>query len=125
MLETPVARTSHQIAEQAGCTYRQLDYWTRNHVIGPSIAIANGSGTARRWSDTDLILVRVITRLAALGAGADVLGQTVISLRKRGHTALAGASRVVVVPTADYLGVNRVILDGHADGQAAWVIPLR
>ena len=125
MLETPAARTSHQIAEQAGCTYRQLDYWTRNQIIGPSIMTANGSGTARRWSDTDLVIVRVITVLNALGANADVLGQTVVSLRKRGATALATVDRVVVVPTSDYLGVQRVVLNGTADGQPAWVIPLR
>jgi DNA-binding transcriptional MerR regulator len=61
MLETPAARTSHQIAEEAGCTYRQLDWWTRNEIIEPSIATANGSGSVRRWSDTDLVIVRVIT----------------------------------------------------------------
>jgi hypothetical protein len=54
-----------------------------------------------------------------------VLGQTIVSLRKRGATALATATRVVVVPTGDYLGVSRVVLNGTADGQPAWVVPLQ
>ncbi len=115
---------SSQVVEAAGCTYRQLDYWTRNGVIAPSLAPGIGYGTARRWSDTDVILVSIIRRLAALGATSDILAQTTTSLRKRGATALAGADHVLVVPTADHLGVRRVILDGHADGESAWVVPV-
>ncbi len=115
---------SSQVVEAAGCTYRQLDYWTRNGVIAPSLAPGIGSGSPRRWSDTDLLLIRITARLNLLGANADVLGQVVANLKKRGATALAGADHVVVVPTADHLGVRRVILDGHADGEAAWVVPV-
>lgn len=48
------ALSSTEVCRQAGVTYRQLDYWVRKGYVTPSLAVATGSGTHRRFSLDDL-----------------------------------------------------------------------
>jgi len=48
------------VADHAGISYRQLDYWTRGGAVTPSIDPSSGTGTARRWSFEDADCVAVI-----------------------------------------------------------------
>lgn len=57
--------TSDDVCRMAGVTYRQLDYWDRIGLIGPSVANCFGTGTYRRWSDEDVLRVRIIKHLMA------------------------------------------------------------
>lgn len=41
--------SSYRFADLIGCTYRQLDWWTRNDVFGDVLAIP-GSGNRRSWT---------------------------------------------------------------------------
>ncbi|MUH58380.1 MAG: MerR family transcriptional regulator, partial [Actinobacteria bacterium] len=51
----------------AGVTYRQLDYWARTNLVTPSVTAAQGSGSKRVYSYSDLIEVRVIKSLLDAG----------------------------------------------------------
>lgn len=53
--------SSTEACQLAGITFRQLDYWTRTKMVEPSVRAAKCSGTHRRWSRSDVVL------LAALG----------------------------------------------------------
>ena len=53
--------------EIVGITYRQLDYWARTDLVRPSVADANGSGTRRSYSYTDLLKLKVIKALLDAG----------------------------------------------------------
>lgn len=64
--------SSQEICERAGCTYRQLDWWDRQRVIGP-VRRANGNGTRRGWGAHQIATIALITELAALGATHDIL----------------------------------------------------
>lgn len=44
-------------------TYRQLDLWIRSGLMTPSVAQAQGYGTARRFSFEDLVYVELIRQL--------------------------------------------------------------
>ena len=46
-----------------GITYRQLDYWARTGLVTPSVRAADGSGTQRLYSFTDVVELRIIKRL--------------------------------------------------------------
>jgi len=50
-----------------GITYRQLDYWARTGLVRPELRDANGSGTQRLYSFTDLVHLRVIKNLLDTG----------------------------------------------------------
>lgn len=60
--------TGRQLAEAAGCTYRQVDYWGRTGLLTPSVVPADGSGSRRGYSVVDVELGRMIAALARFGS---------------------------------------------------------
>ncbi len=65
----PAGYSSADVCALTGCTYRQLDYWTRSGLIRPSICEAAGYGTRRRWSRDDLGKVRRLRQAGELVRG--------------------------------------------------------
>lgn len=58
---------STQVCKVVGITYRQLDYWDRSGLLGPSLQIASGSGTQRLYTFRDVVTLRLIKRLKDAG----------------------------------------------------------
>lgn len=56
-----------QVCNLVGITYRQLDYWARTGLLRPSIKSAQGSGSQRRYSFTDVVQLKVVKRLLDAG----------------------------------------------------------
>jgi DNA-binding transcriptional MerR regulator len=56
-----------QAADIVGISYRQLDYWARTDLIRPALADAQGSGTRRRYSYTNLLELRAVKSLLDAG----------------------------------------------------------
>ncbi len=57
--------SSKRAAELAGVTFRQVDYWSRTGVTRRQ---AGGSGSRRRWSHTEVVL------MAAVGVYSEATG---------------------------------------------------
>jgi DNA-binding transcriptional MerR regulator len=66
-----------------GVSFRNVDYWARTKFIVPSIAEANGTGTERRYSFSDLLALRVARELREAGISTQSLRQIVEFLRTR------------------------------------------
>ena len=64
----------------AGCTYRQLDYWTTTGIITASINPGTGSGTVRAYSYRDLVNVQIIVNLLATGISLEKVRTTLSHL---------------------------------------------
>jgi len=64
MAANPLSLTSTEVADIAGITYRQLDYWVRHGWVTPAGhgTIGNGCGI-REW---DADATRQVTDIAAL-----------------------------------------------------------
>lgn len=62
-----------QVARLSSASYRQLDYWSRNGVLIPSIEQPNGSGSRAVYSDADVERARVLAAVAQLGATSPIL----------------------------------------------------
>jgi DNA-binding transcriptional MerR regulator len=58
---------SPQVCKVVGISYRQLDYWDRTGLLGPSLQEALGSGTQRLYSFQDIVTLRVVKRLKDAG----------------------------------------------------------
>ncbi len=58
---------SPQVCAVVGITYRQLDYWDRSGLLGPSLQEATGSGTQRLYTFQDIVTLRVVKRLKDAG----------------------------------------------------------
>lgn len=72
--------TSPEVCRLAGCTYRQLDYWTHENVVAPSRP-ATGSGSVRGWTVEEAALVRVCATLAKLGTPTPTITLVVQGIR--------------------------------------------
>lgn len=130
-MENSVAKdatlSSPEVCTRAGCTYRQLDYWVRHGAITPTVA-ANGSGSQRRFTETDLVAVRVATRLSLLGAPAEVRVAAA-----RAVAALDAHDWLVVTRQGDILSADQfaaLLLSDEGSATAmlvdgAWIIDLR
>ena len=70
-----------QVCKVVGISYRQLDYWARTELLKPSLRAAEGSGTQRLYSFTDLVQLRVIKRLLDTGISLAKIRKAVDWLR--------------------------------------------
>lgn len=79
MTETPTDITlgfrSPQVCKVVGITYRQLDYWDRTGLLGPSLQEASGSGTQRLYTFQDIVTLRVVKRLKDAGTSLHKIRQ--------------------------------------------------
>jgi len=64
---TTLGYRSPQVCKVVGITYRQLDYWDRSGLLGPSLQEASGSGTQRLYTFRDVVTLRVVKRLKDAG----------------------------------------------------------
>ena len=90
-------------AEIVGISYRQLDYWARTDLVRPTVTDAAGSGSRRRYGDTDLLELKVIKSLLDAGIRLenvreifsylrDILGQEITSA----NLVIQGSTSVVI-----------------------------
>lgn len=70
--------------QAAGISYRQLDYWARTGLVVPSIRSASGSGSARLYSFTDILVLKVIRRFLDAGVSLQNIRIAVEHLTAKG-----------------------------------------
>lgn len=104
---------SYDVCHMTGVSYRQLDYWIRCGAFHPYREAA-GSGTQRRYTDDDIRILRVLARLAHLGATTDVLSAVEDRLRNDPHHAWPPCVYVDRTGIVDHLDD----LDG-----GGWIVP--
>jgi DNA-binding transcriptional MerR regulator len=80
-----------------GVSFRNIDYWARTKFIVPSIAEAQGTGTERKYSFSDLLALRVARELREAGVSTQSLRRVVEFLRtKKGLTQPLAECRLIV-----------------------------
>ena len=72
-----------EVCRLVGISYRQLDYWARTDLLKPSLREAQGSGTQRKYSFTDVVQLRVVKRLLDAGMSLKKVRQAMDILRDR------------------------------------------
>jgi DNA-binding transcriptional MerR regulator len=83
------------VCRLTGVTYRQLDYWARTGLVTPSITPAQGSGSKRSYSYSDVLEVKVIKSLLNSGVSLSRARQAVECLRNSLGADLASSSLVM------------------------------
>lgn len=83
------------VCRLTGVTYRQLDYWARTDLVTPSITAAQGSGSKRSYSYSDVLEVKVIKSLLNSGVSLARARQAVECLRTSLGADLAASSLVM------------------------------
>jgi DNA-binding transcriptional MerR regulator len=70
------------VCKLIGISYRQLDYWARTDLVTPSVRAADGSGSQRLYSFTDLVELRIIKRLLDAGVSLQRIRDAIRYLRR-------------------------------------------
>lgn len=55
--------TTNELAKRTGASFRQLDYWSREGIIEPSVA-GQGSGSVRLFDESIVGKVTLLARLS-------------------------------------------------------------
>lgn len=120
--------TSRQVEALTGVTYRRLDHWCREGIVGER---PGGSGSKRRWTDNDVRALRVLAAAADVGPGrrGDRGGLEIPTLRTMAtHYAAAGypdhGFMVVSGGVAEYLPTASRLFAFCAAHGAAVVVDL-
>ena len=109
-----------QVCGLVGITYRQLDYWARTGLLQPSLAVAKGSGTKRRYSYHDVLELKVIKQLLDAGISLQRARQAVDCLRDNLHADLASASLILSSSSSVLAASEGEIVDLLAGGQGVF-----
>lgn len=64
----------------ARISYRQLDYWARTNLITPSLNIARGSGSRRKYSNDDVRLLCIIRQMLDFGVQLQVVRELILKM---------------------------------------------
>jgi DNA-binding transcriptional MerR regulator len=80
---TELGYRAPQVCRLVGITYRQLDYWARTDLLKPTLQDAQGSGSQRLYSFTDIVQLKVIKRLLDAGMSLKKIRSAVAILRRQ------------------------------------------
>ena len=106
-----------------GITYRQLDYWARTGLVTPSVRAADGSGTQRLYSFTDVVELRIIKRLLDAGVSLRQIRDAIGYLRK--ESGGKPLSDITLMSDGDRIYAchsNEEVVDVLSNGQAVFGI---
>ncbi len=78
---TSHAYTTAEVANATGFSVRQLDYWTQQGLLRPSIQQSHGPGTRRLYSVEDLIQLQFIRQLRHFGWSLQKIRTAIDTLR--------------------------------------------
>jgi DNA-binding transcriptional MerR regulator len=113
-----------QVCSIVGITYRQLDYWARTGLLGPSISQARGSGSQRVYSYSDLVQLKVIKRLLDSGVSLQAARRAIECLRSAGED-VASANLVIDDRRSVLAYTGEEIIDLLKGGQTVLnIVPL-
>jgi DNA-binding transcriptional MerR regulator len=112
-------------AEIVGITYRQLDYWARTDLVRPSLQMATGSGSRRRYSYRDLLELKVIKNLLDAGIKLESVREVFSYLRENLGEDIASVNLVISGSTSVLVRSGEEIIDLLHKGQGVLnVLPL-
>ena len=84
-----------QVCVLVGVSYRQVDYWARSGLLEPSLQVAHGSGSRRRYSYRDVLQLKVIRRRLDGDVSLRLIRRAVVFLRTELDEDLVSATLVL------------------------------
>ena len=108
------------VAQIAGITYRQLDYWTRTGLVTASITSAAGPGTRRLYSFRDILIIKIIASLFDAGLSLKAVRTALNTLTDLGVDDLAATTLFSDGTTIYHCHSDDEIIDLLAAGQGVF-----
>lgn len=76
--------TAKEAAQLSGLTFDMVNYLCRHDLITPTKGTKRGRGTSRRYSFSDILLLRLISKLLLNGISPLRLKDNLVALKRRG-----------------------------------------
>jgi DNA-binding transcriptional MerR regulator len=93
----PAGFSSTAAADLAKITYRQLDHWATTGLVAPSLAPARpGTGNRRRYSFTDVVVMRTAGELRRAGVSLQSIRKVAGELMRLGEGTELSQARLIV-----------------------------
>src|SRR5689334_9166537 len=125
MVDVEAGYRGPQVCKIVGITYRQLDYWARTDLVRPSVCDANGSGTQRLYSWSDLIELKVVKKLLDAGVSLQRARKAIEYLRENLGDNVAAANLILDGPRSVLAHTGDQIVDLLRAGQGVLnIVPL-
>lgn len=112
------------VCRAVGITYRQLDYWDRTGLVGPTVRTARGSGTQRLYSFRDILVLKVVKRLLDTGVSLQQIRAAVARLEDYGVNDLTGITLMSDGASVYLCTSNDEVIDLINGGQGVFGIAL-
>ena len=109
-------------AKAAGISYRQLDYWARTELVEPTVQNAQGSGSQRLYSFTDILVLKLVKRLLDTGISLQQIRVAVDQLREEGINDLSGTTLMSDGASVYLCTSNDEVIDLVSRGQGVFGI---
>lgn len=74
--------TTSEVANISKFSVRQLDYWSNEGIVVPSVQQSRGPGTRRLYSFDDLVSLRFVKRLKDRGWSTQKIRKAIVGLRE-------------------------------------------
>ena len=105
-----------------GISYRQLDYWDKTGLLRPAINQARGKGTRRVYSFEDLVELKVIAGLLAVGISLPTVRKAARYVRRHFANLIRPLARLTLVVDGKNVLVRAAekkdLIDATSGGQA-------
>ncbi|MCI6573625.1 MAG: MerR family transcriptional regulator [Arcanobacterium sp.] len=112
------------VCRAVGISYRQLDYWDRTGLVGPTVRTAQGSGTQRLYSFRDILVLKVVKRLLDTGVSLQQIRTAVAQLEDFGVDDLAKITLMSDGASVYLCTSNDEVIDLINGGQGVFGIAL-
>jgi len=120
-----IGYSAKKAAEVVGITYRQLDYWARTDLVEPSFTKAQGSGSRRQYSYSDLLELRAIKSLLDAGIKLESVRDVVGYLRNELDQDISSVNLVISGTGSVLVRSGEELIDLLRGGQGVLnVLPL-
>lgn len=117
--------TAKQAAQLSGLTSDMVNYLCRYEIIKPTGSNIRGRGRARRFTFTDVLLLRVVSKLLDNGVSVLRLRKSLSALQKRGKKARDMLSKKYVATDGfNIYFKDNGILEIFESGQTAFAFVL-
>jgi DNA-binding transcriptional MerR regulator/predicted RNase H-like HicB family nuclease len=121
-VKAEIAGFSADVARRVvGISYRQLDYWDKTGLIRPSVRQAGGKGSRRVYSFEDLVELRVVAKLRALGVSLPAVRRAARYVRLHFADLVRPLARLALVVDGKRILVKETnqkhLVDATSEGQ--------
>lgn len=120
--------TAKQVCKITRVDYSTLDYWVRTGFIKPSIDEGQGTGNKRRYSFSDLVLIKVAASLRKDGVTLQKLRKVIEYLSQNTDSISNPITGSVLITDGKTVfkvtDNNDILIDILRGGQLVWALPL-